>query len=146
MYYTKIHNMQRDMEYENENFIYDKQSIGDDYYVIKCKNYETCKEVLSQDWFEKHNNYLCSVCQSKKSITNKSCRNCSHLCNDDNLELGERPEFPYPELIDEYKAHRCREMESSYPLIRQYNEDLRKWRIRKSREENKHKICPFCRR
>ena len=30
--------MQRDEKYERENFIYDKQSIGDDYYVIKCKN------------------------------------------------------------------------------------------------------------
>lgn len=90
---------------------------------------------------------------SIKKIYYRECSNCSYLKeerDDDAIELWERPEFPYPEISEEYRQLKCREekshMEEKYPLIKTYNEELRKWRAKKSREMNRDKLCPKCRR
>lgn len=54
--------MERDIEYENNNIVYDYQCTEEDGGGIKCKNYELCEGVLPKWWFECKNSYLCSNC------------------------------------------------------------------------------------
>jgi hypothetical protein len=49
----------RDLQYEQSNVGYDCQYPEGG---IKCKNYELCKAILPEWWFECKANYLCTTC------------------------------------------------------------------------------------
>ena len=79
----------RDLKYEQDNIGYDQQYPEGG---IKCKNYELCEHILSPDWWEKFQNYLCMTCGSwykngfgwnelEFKSTNEECIICSEMCS-----------------------------------------------------------------
>lgn len=113
----------RDLEYEKANSIYD---YSDESNGIKCKNYEICKGILPEWWFECKDCYYCSNCdmmclndlkfgdniecpiclETQRCVTQPKCDHficidCFKRCyhgEDDKTE----PKFPFPEIEDEY--------------------------------------------
>ena len=55
--------MERDLEYENSNIVYDG---------IKCKNYILCGNALPEWWFDAKNNYLCTNCHMQFGTWNNA--------------------------------------------------------------------------
>jgi hypothetical protein len=51
-----------DLEYENNNIIYNDDFTKEDGGGIKCKNYKLCNAILPKWWFSCKNNYLCINC------------------------------------------------------------------------------------
>jgi hypothetical protein len=96
----------------------------------------------------------CPVCfENKEGVSHPNCDHficidCFKRCYYGD-ETGE-PEFPYPELEDEYYDDRQNpKWETEYPLIRIYEEEWDNWENAKhekySRERNL-RMCPLCRK
>tara|TARA_X000000368_G_C22680692_1_gene558117 strand:- start:69 stop:584 length:516 start_codon:yes stop_codon:yes gene_type:complete len=166
--------MERDLEYENNNIGFDRQYPIKDGGGIKCKNYELCESVLPKWWFECQGNYLCIDCDMRvhkvlNRSNNEECviclevkrctdqPNCEHkICiqcfkrcyyGDDDTE--NEPEFPYPDIEDEYEDDvENQKWENDYPLIKIWNAEWNKWndeREMKYDQEEYLRKCPICR-
>ena len=105
------------------------------------------------------NNFECIVCYepNKRSITllkcnHKMCIECFKRCHYGDENLDNEPEFPYPEIEEEYyddiDTSRW-DNDPDYPLIKSYNEEWNKWddarELNRSRETYL-KVCPLCRK
>ena len=169
-----LHKMPRDLEYENNNIGYDCQYTIEDGGGIKCKNYELCKAVLPKWWFDCKNNYICTGCdmffgelelrdniecpvcyECKRGISQPRCQHfvcidCFKRCY--YVQEDNRPEFPYPEIEDEYDDdddHENPKWETDYPLIRVYRIMCDIWeeeRYEQYERESYLRTCPVCRK
>tara|TARA_Y100000389_G_C17232534_1_gene398899 strand:+ start:97 stop:588 length:492 start_codon:yes stop_codon:yes gene_type:complete len=163
--------MNRDLNYEINNIAFDWQYPDGG---IKCKNYEFCEEVLPK-WFECKANYLCINCdmtgngivkeifdrecpiclEVKRSVKQPNCEHtvcidCFKKCHDSGREDYTQPEFPYPDIEDEYDdAPSNPKWETDYPLIKIFNEELNKLLDEQDQKyiDDEHlRKCPLCRR
>ena len=104
-----------------------------------------------------YNNLECPIClENKKSISQPFCDHtvcieCFKRCWYGDPDTSGEPEFPHPDIEDEYDEGSdeiCETLESMYPLIKTYNENWDKWdderNIKRNNEENLRK-CPVCR-
>jgi len=175
---------EKDIEYENNNIVYDWQYTEEEGGGIKCKNYELCEEVLPKWWFECKGNYLCTDCnmsfgtwgeshtgkgilkisdnlecpiclENKRSILQPNCEHtlcldCFKRCYYGDNDLENEPEFPYPDIENEYDEDQENpKWKTNYPLIKIWNEEWNKWddkRIQKYENEKNLKKCPLCRK
>lgn len=167
----------RDLEYEQNNIGYDYQYPEEEGGGIKCKNWEVCQAVLPTWWFEckgcyncshcdmlfgglvlqMHDNLECPVClEIKRSVSQLRCEHTACIACFQRCQYGEEsregePEFPYPEIEDEYDEDSANSKWAvDYPLIQVYNEEWNQWddeRQEKRREEQSYlRICPICRK
>jgi len=166
--------MERDLEYEKNNIGYDHQYTEEDGGGIKCNNYELCKVVLPNWWFDCKGKYICTICDTKfgKILEMRDSAECSScleekrsivqpkcihsLCiecfkrswfGDESRE--EEPVFPYPHIEDEYEVNQENpKWYNEYPLIRTWNIEWNKWNDKKeeqyANEENLRR-CHVCR-
>ena len=99
-------------------------------------------------------NIECPVCfENKQGVSHPNCDHficidCFKRCYYGD-ETGE-PEFPYPELEDEYYDDRENpKWETEYPLIRLYEEEWDNWENAKHEKYSKERnlrMCPLCRK
>jgi hypothetical protein len=120
---------ERDLEYERR-FAYDDDKI-------MCKNYEICRNVLSEEChfsylcpdcaieLEFVNNLSCDICHKQKRCVRNDqilCIHCAMKMRYDNKYV--HPRFPYSEEVYikyvEDPNDSCPHVD--YPLIRTYNE------------------------
>lgn len=100
-------------------------------------------------------NLECPIClEVKRGISQPNCEHT--LCIDcfkrcyygDESREGE-PEFPYPDIEDEYDDDQENpKWDSEYPLIKKYNEELNNWdddKTEKYENEKNLRVCPLCR-
>ena len=164
----------RDYDYENINVIYNPENCQDE---IKCKNYELCNTTLPKWWFECKECYLCTNCdmmfgtrgkgilefndiecsicfENKRGVSQPNCdhytcidcfKRCYYLYNDDDG----KPEFPYPEIEEEYYNDQENIKWKEYPLIDVYNEECDIWddaKCERYEREEYLRCCPLCRK
>lgn len=178
--------MNRDLNYEKNNIGFDEQYTEEDGGGIKCKNFELCKAVLPQWWFDCKGNYLCTNCdmffgtwgsgenlhigkgileisdniecpiclEVKKCISQPRCNHslcisCFKRCYFGDKDTEGEPEFPYPDIEDEYfDDPENIKWTNDYPLIEIYNEKCSNWEVErweKYDNESNLRICPLCR-
>lgn len=165
----------RDEHYEANNIAFSWQYTEAEGGGIKCKNYEICEEVLPRWWFDCKKNYLCTnchmlfkgnlnisdneecvICLEVKRCTDqpncehKICIQCFKRCYYGDEDLEHQPQFPYPEIEDEYYDDQDNpKWKTEYPLIESYNLEFDEWddkrEMKYEKEENLRK-CPICRR
>ena len=141
---------------------------------IKCDNFEICETMLPYWWYDNKNNYLCTNChflygKEKLQITddNEKCimclekkirgivhPKCGHsICVDCfkmyyYSEYIEEPQFPYPEIEDEYYGDpENKKWKNKYPTIKLFYADWNYWNNNKRENylnECNTIICPLC--
>ena len=98
-------------------------------------------------------NYECSICiETKRCVSQPKCNHfvcidCFKRCYYGD-ESG-KPEFPYPEIEEEYDDDQENPKWSEYPLITIYNEKWNAWddnRMEKYEREKYLRCCPLCRK
>jgi hypothetical protein len=170
--------MERDIVYENDNITTESlRGCWSDYdgRSIKCKNHRVCGTVLPLWHFQYYKNYLCSDCdrlfgkelefgtlaecqfclgENKESVkqprcSHSLCTDCFRRCYFDEYNREGEPEFPYPEIEDDYYDDQDNQKwATEYPLIRVFNEQWEKWDRElenKYRREEYLRRCTLCR-
>ena len=125
-------------------------------------------------WFDCKGNYLCTNCdmlfgkelnisdnecviclEVKRSTTQPNCEHkvciqCFKRCHYGDEDLENEPQFPYPEIEDEYYDDQDNpKWKTEYPLIESYNVEFNEWddkRDMKREEEEYLRKCPICRK
>jgi hypothetical protein len=103
-----------------------------------------------------HDNLECPVClEVKRSVSQPRCEHtvcldCFRRCHYGD-ESGEgEPQFPYPEIEDEYYDDtKNPKWAINYPLINTYNAEWNAWEDKREAkrdvEESYIRLCPICR-
>lgn len=98
-------------------------------------------------------NYECVICmETKRCISQPKCNH--FICIDcfKRCYYGDKsgePEFPYPEIEEEYYDDQENPKWDNYPLISIYNKNWNAWddnRIEKYERETNLRCCPLCRK
>ena len=101
------------------------------------------------------NNYECAICmETKRCVSQPKCNhyiciNCFKRCYYGDIDESGTPEFPYPEIEEEYENDEDNPKWSEYPLIAIYNEEWNAWddnRVEKYEREQYLRCCPLCRK
>jgi len=81
-------------------------------------------------------------CVSQPNCIHSVCIECFKLCyyGDDSGE----PQFPYPDIEEEYWDDSKNFPDDDYPLIKIWNDAMDLWEFNK--EENTFRSCPLCRK
>ena len=99
-------------------------------------------------------NYECVICmETKRCVSQPKCNHfvcidCFKRCYYGDDESG-RPEFPYPEIKEEYDDDEENPKWDNYPLIARYNQEWNEWddnRMEKYEREKNLRSCPLCRK
>jgi hypothetical protein len=162
----------RDLEYERNNITFDYiyQHKG-----IKCKNYKLCKEIMPLSYLEYRkcylclnciiegvgelifiDNYECPICLDEKecikllNCNHYLCKECFRRCHHYDDDCETLPDFPYPEIEEEYDADPDNpKWYKEYPLIKEYHDlwevDI-ELKVKKEIKEEYLKNCPLCRK
>tara|TARA_B110001454_G_scaffold143365_1_gene133122 strand:- start:360 stop:995 length:636 start_codon:yes stop_codon:yes gene_type:complete len=106
-----------------------------------------------------YDNLECPIClEIKRSITHANCEHtlcikCFKRCYYGEDIWDTQPQFPYPDIEDEYDDDDDHSINIKWepyrPLINEYHERSRKWdddRLQKLREEENLRCCPLCRK
>ena len=115
------------------------------------ENSHTGKGIL-----EISDNLYCPIClETKRSIEqpnceHKVCIDCFKRCYYGDDDLENEPQFPYPDIEDEYEDDQSNsQWDNDYPLIKKYNEEWNRWDDEKNQtyEEEMDYLqkCPLCR-
>ena len=117
---------------------------------FKGQEYKTGKGILKIT-----DNLYCPIClETKRSIEqpnceHKVCIDCFKRCYYGDDDLENEPQFPYPDIEDEYEGDQSNpRWDNDYPLIKKYNEEWNKWDDEKNKKyENEGNLqkCPICR-
>jgi hypothetical protein len=98
-------------------------------------------------------NYECAICmETKRCVSQPKCNHfvcidCFKRCYYGD-ESG-RPDFPYPEIEEEYDDDQDNPKWREYPLIAIYNQEWNAWddnRMEKYEREKNLRCCPLCRK
>lgn len=141
--------------------------------LIRCSNYWFCKKSHPQKWINCWNNRCrncdmifnqklkfsenidqCTVCLEPKILVKEprcnhytSCEDCFIQRHEDDI-MEEYPDFPYPEIYEQYENHPSEIDQALYPLIQRYQQDLDfvdERNARKYMEKENLRKCPLCR-
>lgn len=88
------------------------------------------------------------TCVTLPNCTHKQCVDCFKRCRYGSTPLPQ-PEFPYPELEDEYEDDPFAPKWKNDTLVQKYLQDLDKWDMEESKkyqEEESLRVCPLCRK
>lgn len=153
----------RDMAYEQANTIEGE---------IKCKNYTLCKSLLPTWWRNCNESYLCTNCDlmygeltfkkiecpicfdyihgvSQVKCDHFICVDCFKRCYYGDEDLENEPQFPYPELEEEYYQDMDHPKWKDYPFIRIFHDEWIRWdnrRVEQYEQEESLRHCPLCRK
>lgn len=113
------------------------------------------KQHLGKGILKLSNNLECPICLEVKECISQSkcnhslCINCFKRCYYGYENNENEPEFPYPDIEDEYYDDTENIKWENYPLIELYNEEWNKWddsRNEKYEQEEHLRKCPLCRK
>lgn len=103
-----------------------------------------------------HNNEECPICLEITTLVeqprceHKCCINCFKRCYYGDEDKENEPQFPYPEIEDEYYDDQDNEKWTiDYPLIEEYNTSYNIWDDKKQekyKNEEYLRSCPLCRK
>jgi len=158
--------MSRDINYETTQIAYDDQYPKETGGGIQCKNYKVCGTVLPKWWWESKGCYLCIHCDmmfgkeldfieniecpicfdytqgvSQLKCDHMICIECFKRCYDET-----EPQFPYPELEEEYVSNPDDPKWQHYPFIHLFYEEWNKWDQYRKEKREKTLSCPLCRK
>ena len=152
--------MSRDLDYETIQIAYNEQYPKETGGGIQCKNYKVCDTILPKGWWERKGCYLCTHCDmmfgkelefkekiecpicfeytyglSQLKCDHLTCVNCFKRCYEN------EPQFPYPELEEEYMNTSDDPTWHHYPFIHLFHEEWKKWH-----HNEKNRECTLCRK
>ena len=165
--------MPRDLEYEESHIAYDEQYPEAEGGGIQCKNYKVCGAVLPKWWWDCKGQYLCTNCDmlfgeltfkaeieclicfdykqgvSQLKCDHFTCTDCFKRCYYGDEDADNEPQFPYPEIEEDYYNDPDNIKWKAYPFIHLYHEEWEKWddaRLEKYENEKHLRKCPLCRK
>lgn len=143
--------------------------------VLRCNNYTVCETKLSTWHYHYYRNYLCCDCdrlfgkdlefgatvecpfclrETDESVKQPRCSHwlcitCFKRCYFNEYNREGEPDFPYPEIEDDYYDDQENpKWETEYPLIQVFNEQWSRWNREKESTYHREaylRKCTLCR-